>query len=320
MLKKQKEATAEAVKQISIFQKGEIVPLKTGISHLDYHSMGGLYPGTVLGIVALSGHGKTWELESIMEGVSNNNNSEDFVVLNCNWEIETFKQIVRDLSKSTGKTVEQILLNLPSDADKMKYSEALVKHRKDNVYIQSEPANPKTFIEDVTELIQKYPDKQLIVSIDNLENVLTEGKNQKEVMDDIIRAINILKKQHKYIVFIILNQMNREIESRTDPVQHFPRESDIYGTSSFFKLCDIVFAKHLPYKLGIKDYGLFPKDRFKYLEQSFIKEGAGKNNKFLGMGNGFIHYLKSRSVGEEYDRKDLYGLKIFDAPEPPARD
>ena len=64
-LYKSTELTNKTVKLISKFQSGEVKPISTGIEHLDKVLMGGLLPGTIVGIIARSQHGKSYDLERI---------------------------------------------------------------------------------------------------------------------------------------------------------------------------------------------------------------------------------------------------------------
>lgn len=314
MLRKQAELTEEVIAKIKMFQSGEVTPIATHIPWLDDTMMGGLYPSDVLVIAALSGNGKTYLLEEIQRNIIENSKEDEYIFMQGQWEIESFKGIVRLLARESGNTPKEILLNKPTREDNIKYGKALAKLKQDNIYIQGEPVNVETFKKDVEGLIEKYPNKKLLISVDNLENILTEGVDQRVVLDSLMKVINILKKRHFYICFILLSQLNSNIESRTEPTTMFPRASDLFSSGSTFKLADTVLVKHLPYKLNITDYGLFPKDRYAYIKEDrdrFIKEGAGKNNKFIAKGNGFIHVLKARSVEESEDRQDLFPIKIY---------
>jgi len=49
-LRTSRELTNETVATIIKFQSGELKAISTGIEHLDYSLLGGLLPGTVLGL------------------------------------------------------------------------------------------------------------------------------------------------------------------------------------------------------------------------------------------------------------------------------
>jgi len=315
MLIKSKDEVGNTIKQISEFQNGNILPLKTGIEHLDMHLLGGLTPSIKVGICAMSGFGKTHFLEDLLTGLSKHNDMSDVVFLQCNWEIPQFKQILRDLSRSTGKSVKDVLFSPPSKEDITIYSEVTAKYKADNLYIQKRPSTPLEFYNDAMELVEKYKESKIIISIDNLENVLVESGNQQAEMVKVLSYINQISMAHSHVSFLILNQMNRSLAQRTEPMQQFPQEQDIFGTGAFFKLCDVILGIHMPFKLGLKEYGVFSTNRYKYIDDSFKKKGTGKNSKFKAGGNIFYHYLKSRDIALEYDIQDLFVEKIFDVPE-----
>jgi len=211
--------------------------------------------------------------------------------------------------------MRDVLSKMPEKEIIEKYKKVTERYRKENIYLQEEPTNISTFVKDIEEIIEKYPNKKIVVSVDNLENILVEGGKQKEVMDELIRKINVLKKQHSFIHFLILNQLNRELMDRiSNPQMHFPIEKDIYGTASLFKIADVCVAVVAPYKMGLEKYGLFPKTRFQYLDPDFIVENGLKTNSFDAVGNIFYHYLKARGIEEEYDKRDIFAVKVFEKP------
>jgi KaiC/GvpD/RAD55 family RecA-like ATPase len=312
MLKRSQDLIKETQEQIHNFQHGLVKPISTGIAHLDYHLLGGLTPSTVLGICGLSTHGKTFFLEQINANVVKH---EDVVLLQCLWELELFKIVVRDLAKKTKKTVKEVLFQMPDSDTKDKYLEIYERYNSNNMYFQTEPVSTDVFAEDIEGLIRNYPNKKIVVTVDNLENILVTSETQKLTMDKLISVINKLKKTHPFIIFIVLNQLNREVAERTgDPKNHFPREGDIYGSSALFKLCDVLVVKHLPYKLGIEKYGVFSQDRFSYQGVSEFKLTGNKTCQLDSVGVAFYHYLKSRNIEEEYDRQDVFGERIFGKP------
>lgn len=307
-----KEVVNQAIKQIVSFYTGETKPLSTGVDHLDWHLCGGLKAGDVLGIVGLSSHGKTHFLERISRHLENT--YEDVVFVKMLWELELMKVLIREMAEATNRSVRDVISKPPTEEEKAIYSQIAKKYRKENMLLQNEPVTPQTFEKDVMEVIKNNPDKKIILSIDNLENSLVQGTTQREAFDEIIRTINVLKKRHPYIVFIVLNQLNREILGRTNPENHFPTDADIFGSSSLLKLCDVLVVKHIPTRLGIEKYGVFSNKRYKYIEgDDFFYRGKNTSS-FDAVGCSFYHYIKSRFIEEEYDRKDLFVERMFSAP------
>ncbi len=314
MLRTSRELIGETIEQIESFQNGLIRPISTQIPHLDYHLLGGFTPSTVLGICGLSGDGKTYLLEQINNNILNHH-GEEIVLLQCLWELELFKIVVRDLAKSTKRSVREVLFQMPESSLKEKYMHVFERYRGDNMYFQTEPVDATVFADDIEELIARYPHKKIVITIDNLENILVTAETQKLAMDRLITTINKLKKKHPFIVFIILNQLNREMAERVgDPKNHFPREGDIYGSSALFKLCDVLVVKHLPYKRGLEKYGVFSAERYKYIDSAYKHLTGGRTGSFHATGNVFYHYLKSRNIEETYDKMDVFCESLFSAP------
>lgn len=315
MLVKSEDEIKNTIQQLSKLQSGEIKPLVTSIPHLDYHLLSGAIPSTIVSIVAKSGGGKTFFLEKILSGIEKSNNTDDIIFLQCNWEISQLKQVVRDLVKNTGKSAKDILFSAPTAKDKEDYSKITAKYKKDNLYLQTKPATPEEFFEDVKILISRYPDKKIVVSLDNLENTRVVSGNQKDKMDQVLSYINILAKSHKYIIFFILNQENRDNSDRQDPNKHFPETSSIYGTGQLEKISDVLVMLDMPFKDNIKKYGLFPKTRYRYIPDSFKIKGSGRNDSFNGDGNLYYFYKKSRDISLSEDIQNVFVEKIFDVLE-----
>lgn len=308
-LTKGKEVIEKIAKQIESFQTGESKPIETGVPYIDYHLLGGLYPSIILGIAALSQMGKTWEVEKIQSNVEKR---DDLVMLKCNWEISLFKAVVREMSKASDKSVREVLNEVPEEETKKIFDSIVERYKQDNIYLEAMAVTPDEFEKDVNDLIEKFPDKKILVTIDNLENVLLDGETLKQAMDRIVRIINVSKEKHPFINFIILNQLNWDIMDREKPKNHFPRAKDIYNSSAFFKLCDVVMVKHMPFRLGIEEYGNFSTNRYKHIDDKH-KIFKTKYAMFKTTGRVFYHFLKSRDIPLEYDVEDLYCEQIFEA-------
>ncbi len=312
-LKKSKDLTNESVKLITAFQKGEITPIKTGIPHLDDALLGGLLPSTVVGICARSGHGKTYDLERIQRYVIRH--EPDVIFLNCAWEMEHFKLLIRDLSVRTGKSPKEILFQVPANSEEFqKFKEICDDHRQENIYYQNEPVDDEEFYTDVEFLIEEFPKHKILVSIDNLENILNTKGSQKESMDALLYQVNRLKKVHPYICFIILDQLNGKYLDRLDDIRkQRPLENDIYGTEQLLKLCDVLYVKVLPWKWGIRDKFLsVGRSQYDWLDEHKIEPSANsRTTSFDPFGKVFYFYLKLRQPENERKIKDLFIETIF---------
>lgn len=304
-LKTSRELTDQSVKLLSKFQSGELKPISTGIDHLDEALLGGFIPGTVLGIVARSLHGKTYDAERIAANIMEQH--DDVILLHAAWELTHFKLLVRDLVVKTEKSPKEILFETPEGDVLDKFKEVCNNHRKENVIYQNEPVSDTEFNYDVMEIIEKYPDHKILVLIDNLENILMTKPKQKDCMDALLYRINVLKHKHEFISFIVLNQMNQEyLENIDNPKKHRPSERHVYGTDQLFKLCDVLYIKMIPWRLGIRDkFMVFGENQYEYLDEHKL-EGNGKTTSFDPYGRAFYFYLKNRMPEDGKNLKDIH--------------
>lgn len=309
-LHKSKDLTNKTVSLINKFQSGEIKPISTGIEHLDKTLSGGLLPGTIIGIVARSQHGKSYDLERIQRHILSEN--EDIVMCIGNYELNFFKILIRDICQRTGKTMEEVLFNSPSIEDLTKMKDICDVHRNENIYYQNEPVSPDVFFKDVKQVIDLHPDKKIVVTVDNLENILDTKNSQKSSQDAFLTQINILKDMHPFICFVILNQMNDNYILRKEDIKkQRPLESDIYGSSQLLKLCDVLYVKILPWRLGIQDkFMAFNEKSYEWLDEFKITDVGSKYCSFDPIGIAYYFYLKRRNADIK-DIQDMFAERIF---------
>ena len=309
MLYKSTELTDKTVKLITDFQSGKVQPITTGIPHLDKACGRGLTPSLICGITARSFSGKTYDLERIQSHIRKEH--PDVIQIHANWELNFFKILLRDIAQKTGKSQAEVLYDAPTKEDLLKLKGICDEHRNDNIYYQNEPVTPEQFFEDISEAIRRHPNERIVVTVDNLENILDTKNNQKSSIDAFLTQVNRLKDAHWFISFIILNQLNDNILQRIDnPKQHKPKESDIYSSGQFFKLCDVLYVKILPWRLHITDkFMVFNKEAYSWLED-FKIFGNGNTASFEPNGVGYYFYLKRRG-SDVKDVQDVFAERIF---------
>lgn len=303
------ELVNDTIKLIQKFQTGEIKPVSTGIKHLDKALNGGLLPGTVLGIVARAAHGKSYDAERIQRHITKEH--DDVLYINANWELSYFKILIRDICQQTGLTTEEVLFKVQEGDSLDKLKEICNSHRTDRVLYQNEPVTPEVFSQDIESVIEANKDKKIVVSIDNLENILVSKGDQKTSMDALLYQVNRLKNLHPFISFIILNQMNNNYTLRMDDLKkQKPLDSDIYGTDQLTKLCDVLYVKIIPFKLGIRDqFMVFWKGAYSWLEEFKIK-GKKDLAHFDPVGVAYYFYLKRRTADPK-DIQDVFAERLF---------
>lgn len=305
--------TNKTIALIADFQSGKVKPIGTGISHLDKACFGGLTPSLIVGICARSFAGKTFDLERIQSHIKSN--EPDVVMINGNYELNFFKILLRDIAQKTNKTQAEILYNKPTVEELIELGKICDIHRNDNIYYQNEPVTPEQFFEDVKSVIDAFPNKKIVVTVDNLENILDTKGSQKSSIDSFLTQINRLKDMHWFISFIVLNQLNDNILQRLDnPKQHKPKESDIYSSGQFYKLCDVLYVKVLPWRMHLTDkFMVFAKEAYSWLED-FKIYGSGNTASFDPIGSAYYFYLKRRG-SDVKDMQDVFAEKIFKTDE-----
>jgi len=309
-LRTSKELTNETAHTIFKFRTGELKPIKTGIEHLDDCLLGGLLPGTTLGIIARSSHGKSFDAERIQDHILQHD--PDVVYIKANWELSVFKILLRDISRKTKKSTKQILFDEVTDETNAELKQVLDLHRTDNVFYQNEPVTPEVFATDIESIIERFPDSRIVVEVDNLENVLIAKGDQKSSMDSLLYQVNRLKNLHPFIAFIILNQMNQNYILRMDdPKKQRPLDSDVYGSDQLLKLCDVLYVKIIPWKLHIREkFMVFGRDFYPWLEDFKIYPND-KTASFDPFGTAYYFYLKLRAVEDEKNIKDVFAERMF---------
>ena len=308
MLYKSTDLTNKTIQLISDFQSGKVKPISTGISHLDKVCFGGLTPSFVLGIAARSFAGKTYDLERIQRHIKET--EPEVVMINGNYELSFFKILLRDIAQKTNKTQAEILYNNPTVEELIELKTVCDIHRNENVYYQNEPVTSETFFDDVKSIIDAYPNRKIVVTIDNLENILDTKGSQKSSIDLFLTQINRLKDMHWFISFIILNQLNDNILMRLDnPKQHKPKESDLYSSGQYFKLCDVLYVKVLPWRMHLVDkFMIFSSKAYDWLED--FKLYNGNTASFDPIGCAYYFYLKRRG-SDVKDMQDVFAERIF---------
>ena len=69
------------------------------------------------------------------------------------------------------------------------------------------------------------------MSIDHTALIQGSGDAKRNI-DSLMNMCNIAKRTFPNIFFLIVSQLNREIEGRRDPKDHMPRQSDFYQSDS----------------------------------------------------------------------------------------
>jgi len=119
ILHKRNDEIVEAHKEIVALQKGNGHLILTGQKHLDYFLIGGLNNKMVF-IGSRPSMGKTYHCESTMDNLLDEkiNPNQNISILRMNLEMQTKSLLLRDLKKSLGKKMIDII-STPSSVVKI---------------------------------------------------------------------------------------------------------------------------------------------------------------------------------------------------------
>lgn len=292
----------EAVKTLNGFQKGEINPIATSYDFLNEICLGGLLPNLIIAILGRPSHGKTYFASQIKQDILANK-EKDIGVLYYNWEMPAFALLLTQLKKKLQKPFKEILYNLPSPNELLLMKEVADEFRDERLTTIQRALTPTEFDYVTRKYIQDNIDKeQLFVIVDHVG--ITKGANKQQAIYELLEIMNGIKLDFPgKITFIILGQLNREIEKlwRTrdiNPINLRITSEYIFGADALQQYADVIVASMIPSRAGLDDgYCTINKERNPHLEQHIITADLGSNKEYVrlkGSNRVYFDILKKR--------------------------
>jgi replicative DNA helicase len=261
--------------------------------------------------------GKSFELQRVKNYVmdtDNNPNANNFVWLDHSLEMRMMSNIIRDINLKTKKSKGKIL----SEEFTEEEYEIVTKYYNEisdgRFFVEEDPSDSTTFYKNMKDFLSEHTDKEAVfVSIDHIALAKAESGRKKNAVDDTMEMINRLSKEFPNSYWIILSQLNREIERRSKDKDYDskPNRGDLYASDTIFHLADYVYVTHNPYKLGINSFMRFNENRYDMLEEHFTDRKNGKAS-FDSLGRVFFIVLKMREAGSVF--QDVY-IDELDIPD-----
>lgn len=291
-VKTNKEATSGALQYLIDRKEGKIKSLKTPWPKFNSVYMNGLEWRWIVTIGGMSGSGKTSLLSQLEYGLLEHNQDQEFDILSFNFEMLAERLSARKFSNVLGKTMQQINSadmvspdkNL-NDADIEKLERYVEKSGKYPIYYVEKPGNHN----EIQATIRKFAadhncgteERGLVVTLDHaLLLKKMAGENERQSLINLATTFNELKKDYPKIMFVLLSQLNRNIES-DERIQkkdlHFPRKGDLFGSEALYQFSDAVIIAHRPEILGIMQYGPQPFDSKGYMFLHHLKVRDGES-------------------------------------------
>jgi len=260
---------------------GKIKSLKTPWSKMNESMMDGIEWNTITVIGARPGGGKTLMANMISRAAFDLNPDQDFVVLDFQWEMLARVSAMRELSSKMKKSLKELNSTDyygPLALAEMRAAHSYLKtqmHRP--IYIVETRVNVEGFITAIRKFYQIHK-KPMLVTVDHsaLINKSPGDKDRFEKIWNLGDALTLLKKELP-ITFIVLSQLNREIETveRKKPgtVGNYPVPSDLYGSDALTQHADNVIILNRPARMNVFKYG---PENFLITDERFIAYHAVK--------------------------------------------
>lgn len=342
ILNRRNDEIVEAHKEIIALQKGSGHIILTGQDHLDYFLIGGLNNKMVF-IGSRPSMGKTYHCESTMDNLLNEeiNPNQNISILRMNLEMQTKSLLLRDLKKSLGKKMIDIISTPYTEEEQVKVKQVVKKHRDKRIInfsrivegeelryllkkfcngIDEKDAeiNQPYFLEwnkltEEEKNLQPYVPAtvtQKIVLVDHLHIYQT-----KKQIDDVLSIFNEMKMQDSNLSFIIYFQFNRSLEEvwrdtkdkKANPKTFLPNSGHIYNTDSLMQYADLVMGMVVPQVVDLEEFVSVYKERNEHLKEHFIENSSLDNMtvRLKGRNRIFYNYLKIRLV-DDFEDARLY--------------
>ena len=305
-----KAALDKAFSQIKAIQRGEIPPIKTGVSHLDGFLPAGLNNQWVF-FGSRPSMGKTHMAQILKRNLLDKeiNPLVDIAVLTLNWEMQLKSLLLRDMKQALNKGIRDILSKEFSKEEGQKANEAVKQYYNPNTLDFDQTIQGEEFKYLIRKFRQKHEGKEIVVIIDHVHVLLT-----KKEIDEFNRVCNDLKKEFTDVSFIVFFQLRRDIENRwrgtgevkVNPKNFLPNSSDIYNTDTLYQFADIILTSVIPQVVDMDEYTTVNKERNQHLSEHFI--GDGKDNKtarLKGRNRVYYNYIKIRN-NDDFESPRLF--------------
>jgi hypothetical protein len=342
ILNKKNDEVVEAHKEIIALQRGNGHIIKTGQKDLDYFLVGGLNNKMVF-IGSRPSMGKTHHCETTMDNLLNEaiNPNQNIAILRMNLEMQTKSLLLRDLKKSLGKKMIDIISTPYTELEKKEVIKVVNKHRDSRIinfsrivegedlryllksFCKTVDDRDETFnspfleawnsLSEEDKILKPYVVEkvtQKIVLVDHLHIYQT-----KKQIDDVLSIFNEMKMHDSNLSFVVYFQFNRTLEEvwrdtkdkKANPKTFLPNSGHIYNTDSLMQYADLVMGMVVPQVVDMEEFVSVYKERNEHLKEHFI-EGSSSDNttvRLKGRNRIFYNYLKIRLV-DDFEDSRLY--------------
>lgn len=299
------DAYQEALDYMRQRKAGEIKSIKTPWSKVNQVTMDGLEWNNIIVIGGRPGSGKTMFTNLITREAFKLNPEQHFGVLDFQFEMIARTIAMRELSGALHKTMKQLSScdsELADDDFDIAYKYAK-EHGNKNIWTVDKPMTVAGIQNKIEEALNRY-NMPFIVTLDH-SVLVAKGSSEKDQFDTLHNLAKMMTNLKKLpIMFIVLTQLNREVESieRQKPGTYgnYLFDSDIYGGDALLQHADLVLGINRPSKYNIRVYG---PERYQVNPKHII-----------------LHYLKNRNgqAGKfSFFEEDFEHMRLYEVDTPP---
>jgi hypothetical protein len=293
------QAFEKGLDYMKLRRSGQSKPLKTPWDSVNNVFTGGLEWGTITTIAGRSGDGKTAIALQMTRSLHKDNPDQKFAILDFQFEMTPEKTALREFSKITKKTLKELVSaeQLIEEKHIRRAERHYMESKNENIYQITDKCSVPEIRAQILHFQQFIGHIPIVVTIDHSYLVAMSGeKNENQMLHNFGSMMTELKKSPHKILFIVLNQMNREIEDQNRKVWgkigNFPTTSDIYGGDALYNHSDVLFVIDRPFNKGIMEYGPMKYEvKREHLVLHVLKARDGTDSKLLWFEASFKHMV-----------------------------
>ena len=244
-------------------KSGEETSIITPWSKFNDAGINGIEWNTLIVIGARPGSGKTLLKDQIVRESFNLNPSEDFRVLEFNFEMLPKTSAIRDFSSITGKTYKELLSANSKVSDNIiKYC---VDYAKKRIQLPIDTIYKSVTISELINQIDRYMEyhkgKKTIITLDHTLLIKKDAKHGNSFMPmlfELGEAFTHIKRTYPCTI-IALSQLNRNVDNPDRAIDgkygNYILTSDIFGSDAMLQHADMLIGMNRPAQQKIKFYG-----------------------------------------------------------------
>ena len=258
------EIRAETLEYVKKRKDGLIKSIRTPWSKLNTVLLDGLEWSSITIIGGRPGSSKTSIVSQITNYAHFNNPGQDFAILNFQFEMGDRIIGARELTKPLNMDMKKLFGAHPIDKlsgkDIAEIENFYQKRNNDQIYYITDPLNAKDFTKEVIKF-HAFVKKPIIVTIDHSVLVKrgVDEATQLEALYNLSSEMVWLKKKIPDSMYIVLSQMNRNIEDHTrrlnGSIGNYATSSDLFAADALCQNADVVLLINRPDLMGITEYG-----------------------------------------------------------------